>query len=92
MSRHAKADASQKFTWPTVNCVDPALTVAVNVITVPGFAVVTALVPEVTASVVVVAVLVCAGAICPRPPAMTMTTSSTPSLKHFRSERFRLGE
>jgi len=48
------AEASQKFTWPTVTGVLPAKTVAVKVTTLGEATVVTALPPEVTAKVVVV--------------------------------------
>jgi hypothetical protein len=54
------ADASQKFTCPVVNGVDPAVTVAVSVTTLPDDTVKTGPLPEVTASVVAVAVLACA--------------------------------
>jgi hypothetical protein len=54
MSVQLLAEASQKFTWPTVTAAVPAFTVAVRVTTVPAATVVTAPVPEVTASVVAV--------------------------------------
>jgi hypothetical protein len=49
------AVASQKFTWPTVTGVLPAVTAAVSATTLPEAIVVTALPPEVTVRVVVVA-------------------------------------
>ena len=52
---HNIADASQKFTWPVVSTVGPALTVAVSVTMEPDVADVTTLPPEVTVSVVDVA-------------------------------------
>jgi hypothetical protein len=55
MSRHAKADTSQKFTWPTVTAVEPALTAAVNVTTVQEATLVTWLFPDAIVRVVVVA-------------------------------------
>jgi hypothetical protein len=54
--------ASQKFTCPIVSAVVPALTDAVSDTTLPEATVVTELPPEVTARLVVVAVLVCAEA------------------------------
>jgi hypothetical protein len=54
------AGASQKFTCPVVNAVDPALTDAVSVMTLPEATEVTGAVPDVTAMVVNVATLVCA--------------------------------
>jgi hypothetical protein len=48
------AEASQKFTWPTVTAVDPASTVAVSATTLPAATVATAPAPEVTANVVTV--------------------------------------
>ena len=54
------AEASQKFTWPGVTAVVPALTVAVSTTTLPEVTVVTALSPEVTARAVVVVALACA--------------------------------
>jgi hypothetical protein len=60
MSVQYFASASQKFTWPTVIAVAPALTEDVSVTAVQEVTVVTAPDAEVTASVVVVDVLVCA--------------------------------
>jgi len=62
MSVQYFASASQKFTWPTVIAVAPALTEDVSVTAVQEVTVVTAPDAEVTASVVVVVVdvLVCA--------------------------------
>jgi hypothetical protein len=56
MSSQYVAAASQNFTSPGVTGVDPASTVAVSVTTAPDATVVTTLVPDVIASVVVVAV------------------------------------
>jgi hypothetical protein len=71
--------ASQKFTWPKVIGVDPALTVAVSVTIVPAGTDVTAAVPDVTLSVVEVEPAVelieyCPMAIadCPYPDAVAM--------------------
>lgn len=61
------AVASQKFTWPVVNVVDPLRTEAVSVMTVPEGAEVTAVPPEVTVRLVDVAILVCAKAKFPMP-------------------------
>ena len=52
MASHKVAVASQKFTWPVVNGVDPAVTVAVAVTAVPKA---TGLLPELKARVVAVA-------------------------------------
>jgi hypothetical protein len=52
MSVQDLAAASQKFTCPGVVGVPPAVTVAVNVTTLPAVTVVTVLPPEVTANVV----------------------------------------
>jgi len=60
MSVQYFASASQKFTLPTVIAVAPALTEDVSVTAVQEVTVVTAPDAEVTASVVVVDVLVCA--------------------------------
>src|ERR1700733_7499226 len=54
MSAQLLAEASQKFTWPTVTAAVPAFTVAVNATTLPAGTVVTAPAPEVTANVVTV--------------------------------------
>ena len=62
MSVQYFAVASQKFTCPVVTAVDPAVTVAVSVTTVPEVTVVTGPDAEVTTSVVVVDALVCAAA------------------------------
>ena len=51
MSVQLLAEASQKFTWPTVTAVDPAFTVAVSATTFPAGTVVTVPAPEVTANV-----------------------------------------
>ena len=55
MSVQDFAVASQKFTCPTVTAVPAAVTVAVSVTTLPDVTIVTALPPDVTAIVVVVA-------------------------------------
>jgi hypothetical protein len=57
MSVQDIAVASQKFTSPTVTGVVPAVTVAVNVTTLPDVTVETALPPEVTVKVVTVAAI-----------------------------------
>ena len=54
------ATASQKFTCPVVNAVDPARTDAVSVTTLPEAMEVTGAPPDVTAIVVDVATLACA--------------------------------
>ena len=54
MSVQMLAEASQKFTWPTVTALAPAFTVAVSATTLPVGTVVTAPAPEVTANVVTV--------------------------------------
>ena len=56
MSVQYVAEPSQKFTWPGAIGTAPAFTVAVTVIRVPEATELTTVVPEVTASVVVVAV------------------------------------
>jgi uncharacterized membrane protein YhhN len=80
MSAQDFAVATQKFTWPTVSGVDPAVTVAVSVITLPEVTEDTGLelVPEVTASVVVVGVLVCAAALC-QLPHVHATSAASPN-------------
>jgi len=60
MSVQDLADESQKFTWPVVSGVVPAVTDAVRVTTLPEFTVVAALPSDVTVRVVLVAVAVCA--------------------------------
>jgi hypothetical protein len=55
-------EASQKFTSPVVTTGVPAYTVAVNMTTLPDATEVTPLPPEVTARLVLVAVLVCVAA------------------------------
>jgi hypothetical protein len=67
MSVQCAAEASQKFTCPGVTGVAPAFTDAVSVTTLPEATVVTALPPEVTARIVVVAALVCAEAVVHAP-------------------------
>jgi hypothetical protein len=56
MSSQYAAVASQKLTSPNVTGVVPALTVAVNVTTLPAATVVAGLPPDVTVIVVLVAV------------------------------------
>jgi hypothetical protein len=51
------AVASQKYTWPVVTGLPAIVTLAVNVITLPEVTVVTTLSADVTASVVVVALV-----------------------------------
>src|SRR5215469_1600247 len=58
MSVQLFADASQKFTWPVVICVAPALTEAVSDTTLPDATEVTPDPPEVTVKVVAVTVFV----------------------------------
>jgi hypothetical protein len=58
MSVQKAADASQKFTCPGVTGIPPAFTVAVSVTTLPDATVVTAAPPDVTESIVVVAICV----------------------------------
>ena len=80
------AEASQKFTCPVVNAVDPAFTVAVSVTTVPEAIVVTGADAEVTASVVVVDALVCAAA------GFQATHSATARITHDALSRLRRRE
>jgi len=54
MSEQYAAEASQKFTCPTVSVAVPAVTVAVSVTTLPEATVVTGMPPEVIAKVVVI--------------------------------------
>jgi hypothetical protein len=67
MSVHELTDASQKSTCPAVTGVEPALTVAVKVTTVPEAALVTWLLPEAIVSVVFVGAFDSAAAIFPAP-------------------------
>ena len=60
ISLQSFAVVSQKFTWPRMTGAPAAVTVAVNVTTVPCEMVVTALLLAVTVSVVVVAACICA--------------------------------
>src|SRR3954453_10499298 len=62
MSVHALTEASQKDTCPTVNEVEPALTVAVNVTTAPEATLVTGVFPEVIEKLVMEGALDCAPA------------------------------
>jgi hypothetical protein len=64
ISSQYAAAASQNFTSPGVTGVDPAVTVAVSVTTLPAAMVVTGLPPDVTVTAVVVAV--CATALAER--------------------------
>jgi hypothetical protein len=80
MSVQWVAAALQKLTWPTVTGVVPASTVAVSVTTLPEVSVVTALPPEATASVVVVAAG-CAHA-WPAPPLVAIA-AMTKMRRHF---------
>src|SRR4051794_10646535 len=67
MSVQRVAEASQKYTCPGVTGAPPEVTAAVSVTTVPDATELTGVLPEVTVSVVVVAVLVAALADCADP-------------------------
>jgi hypothetical protein len=95
ISQQSFAAASQKFTWPTVSGVDAVVTVAVMVITLPEGTVDTGLelVPEVIVSVVLVAVLVCAPAICqcPHPTERATAAASLTDPRTFYNGSASLG-
>jgi hypothetical protein len=67
MSVQAFAEASQKATCPIVTGVEPALTAAVSVTTVPEPTLVTGVVPEAIVRVVVVVDFDCAAVTLPSP-------------------------
>jgi hypothetical protein len=90
MSVQDFAVASQKLTWPTVTGVDPAVTAAVSVNTVPEVVDGLEIVPELTVTVVVVEALVCAAASCKCPPTMAWRTNKAASHARFPCERFRI--
>jgi hypothetical protein len=78
MSVQYFAEASQKFTRPTVTAAAPTFTEAVSVTTLPDATVVTALPPEVTARVVLVAAGACAEALLHAP---LIIAARTPTIR-----------
>ena len=81
MSVQWAAEASQKFTWPAVTAAAPALTVAVNVTSLPAFTVAPGAMtapPEVMVRVVVVATEA-ARAEDPAPQMAKTTAENTPA-------------